>query len=294
MRAWLYIITTGMVFGVGGPATKFLIDRGLDPVFLTGVIFTVTAIACVPIHLRVGNNTGRAWREAMLIGVFNAILPALFFNLGFSRLPVSINTVLISLGPVFTSVGAHFLAADDRFTSRKAAGLSMSLGGVALLAGLAPGGPISPMGLLYTISGSIIQGVSYLWVRKLAVKYRPLSTLAPMLAGAALAGLAAIPLVGEWASPNGVEWIWIVCLGVSNVLAFGSVLAANEIAPASQTSLFAYVIPVIGMLIGVTVFDEPFGLSLVLGAALVLAGLVLVGSRKQAAVLTEVGSLDRP
>ena len=101
-----------------------------------------------------------------------------------------------------------------------------------------------------------------------------------MMIGAGLGGLAIVALTNSWSSPNGAEWSLIIVLGITGALAFGAILAANEIAPASQTALFAYVIPVIGVSAGVLFFEEKFGWRLALGAALVITGLVVVGQQR--------------
>ena len=162
MKAWLYIATTGVVFGIGGPATKYLIDQGLDPIFLTGVIFAVTALAAIPIHFRFGGAPRRAWLMALVLGLANAVGPAMLFNLGFQRLPVSVNTVLISLGPIFTAVTAHFLARNDRFSAQKGVGLILGLFGVALLAGFTGSAEVSMAGIAISMTGALLQGVSFL------------------------------------------------------------------------------------------------------------------------------------
>ena len=46
------------------------------------------------------------WHSA---GVFSSLGPSLIFNVGFDRLPAGINTLLISLGPIFTAIVAHFV-----------------------------------------------------------------------------------------------------------------------------------------------------------------------------------------
>lgn len=279
MRAWLYIITTGIIFSIGGPTTKYLIDQGLDPIFLTGLIFAVTAVASAPIHRRAGGASARAWRWALGLGALNASGPAILFNLGFQRLPVSINTVLISLGPIFTVLTAHFFSTSERFTTLKALGLSMSVVGVALLTGFSPGGFDSATGIALSVGGAALQGTSLWLVKRMSLVYRPATTLTPMMIGAALLGGITILGAGVWERPEAGQWAVIVALGVSGVLAFGAILAANEIAPASQTALFGYLIPLIGVSIGVLFFDEPFGPALALGGLLVIGGVVVVGKQ---------------
>ena len=69
-----------------------------------------------------------------LLGLFSSLGPSLIFNVGFDRLPAGINTLLISLGPIFTAIVAHFVFADERFNLLKALGLIAAYGGVIVLA----------------------------------------------------------------------------------------------------------------------------------------------------------------
>jgi drug/metabolite transporter (DMT)-like permease len=276
VKAWSYIVAAGIIFGLGGPGTKFLIGQGLDPVFLTGVIFAIAATAALVLHRRFGPLPARGWWWAMLIGMVSGSGPAIFFNLGFQRLPVSITTVLISSGPIFTAVAAHYLGAADRFTLLKALGLFLSIGGVFLLAG-SPAAAGSLQGIALTMTGAAVSGLSGPFVKRLAMFYGPATTLAPMMTGAGILGIATIAATRTWQAPTISQWGLILALAITLAMAFLSVLGANQLAPASQASLFAYIIPLVGVLLGVLAFDEAVGWRLITGSFLVLGGVVLVG-----------------
>lgn len=280
MKAWSYIVAAGIIFGLGGPTTKFLIGEGLDPVFLTGVVFALAATAALLLHKRFGQLPARGWWWAMLIGMVSGSGPAIFFNLGFQRLPVSITTVLISSGPIFTSVAAHYLGASDRFTLLKGLGLLLSFGGVFLLAG-SPAAAGSLAGIALTMTGAAMSGLSGPFVKRLAMFYGPAATLAPMLTGAGILGIATVALTRTWQTPTAFQWGLILALAITLALAFMAVLGANRLAPASQASLFAYIIPLVGVLVGVLAFDEPVGWRLIMGGLAVLGGVVLVGFRTE-------------
>lgn len=276
MKAWSYILTAGILFGLGGPGTKWLIGQGLDPIFLTGSIFALAAAGSLLVHRRHGGIPARGWWWAMAMGMVSGSGPAIFFNLGFQRLPVSITTLLISSGPLFTAVTAHFLERSDRFTSVKALGLLLSIGGVFLLAG-APAASGSIAGIAFTLTGAALSGSSLPFVKRMAMIYPPAATLAPMLTGAGVLGIAMVAATGSWEAPSSGEWGLILALAITLAVAFFAVLGANELAPASQASLFAYIIPLVGVLVGVVAFGEPIGWRLIAGSSLVLSGVILVG-----------------
>ena len=279
MKAWLYILTTGIVFGTGGLVSKHMIDNGLDPVFGTAVMMTITAIGSIPIYLCAGGVEARGWRMAMLAGALNGGGPAMLFNLGFESLPASVNTLIISLGPVFTALTAHWVAADDRFTRAKAVGLISSVTGVGFLAGSLSSGPVT--GMAFALAGAAMQGASLLLVKRVATYFRPAATLTAMMTGAALAAFVVTAVTNRWQAPTSAMWLLMTLLGLSGVAAFGSILAVSEIAPASQAALSGYLIPMVGVLGGVILFNEPLGWRLALGAILILTGVVLVGRQNR-------------
>jgi drug/metabolite transporter (DMT)-like permease len=222
----------------------------------------------------------------MLMGAVNAVGPAILFNLGFDNLPASINTLIIALGPVFTAITAHYALVGDRFTTRKAIGLLASLAGVALLAGAPtePGQGQPWLGIVFSLTGALMQGVSAVWVKRMAERYGPASSLRPMMVGAAIVGLVAATIAGHPPLPSAftpVQWLILITMGSTGLLTFWSLLKANQIARASQAALLGYLIPLIGVIGAVLVLGEPFSVLLLIGGALVMAGLVLVGRNPQ-------------
>jgi drug/metabolite transporter (DMT)-like permease len=102
-----------------------------------------------------------------------------------------------------------------------------------------------------------------------------------MMIGSTLSAVLLTAALNRWEAAPLSTWLIMVTLGLTGVLAFGAILAAAEIAPASQTALSGYLIPLIGVLGGVLLFDERFGWRLALGGLLVLTGVVLVGQAQR-------------
>ena len=108
----------------------------MDPTICAAVPFALSAAIALALHPR---NVPTPWREGLAMGAVNAAIPALLFNIGFSQLPASLVTLTLALAPIFTAVTAHLAFRDDRFSAAKLAGLGISFGGVAFLAGLPAG-----------------------------------------------------------------------------------------------------------------------------------------------------------
>lgn len=289
---WVYIIFTGVMFGIGGLVTEWLLDEGGDPLAITAVAFTTTAVTVFFFSRRLPRRQPGSWRTGITIGILNAVGPALLFNLGFSHLPASINTLIISLGPVFTAITAHLVSVGDRFSGTKALGLLLSLAGVAVLAGApAEAGPGKPLlGIAFSLTGALLQGISAVWVKRMAERFSPQSSLFPMMVGAAVVALVTSTIAGHPPLPSAftaAQWVILIVMGSTGALTFLSLLKANQMALASKAALLAYVVPLIGVVGGVVILGEPFGALLVIGGLLVVGGVVLVGRSPEGQMASE-------
>jgi drug/metabolite transporter (DMT)-like permease len=285
VKAWFFIFFTGIVSASLGLCTKYLTGRGVDPTICAAVPFALSAAIALALHPR---NVPTPWREGLAMGAVNAAIPALLFNIGFSQLPASLVTLTLALAPIFTAVTAHLAFRDDRFSPAKVAGLGVSFGGVAFLAGLPAGSGGRPaLAFAATLTGAALSGASLVWVRKMATRHEPMTVLAPMQTGAAVVTVIAASLTGHplWNSGADTFELWLLgVMGVGTILTFLSSLKASELAPASKVGLMGYVVPLVGVSGGVLIFNETLTANLLLGGLLILAGVTLVGraNRSQA------------
>jgi drug/metabolite transporter (DMT)-like permease len=227
------------------------------------------------------------------MGAVNAAIPALLFNIGFAQLPASLVTLTLALGPVFTAITAHLAFRDDRFSTAKVVGLAVSFGGVAVLAGLPAGsGGRSTLAFVATLVGAAVSGASLVWVRRMAVRHDPRAVLAPMQTGAAVVAITAASLTGHplWNLGAGsVELVILGLMGAGTILTYVTSLKASELAPASRVGLMGYLVPVVGVLGGVLIFNETLTANLALGGLLILAGVTLVGRANRTVAVVPPG-----
>jgi drug/metabolite transporter (DMT)-like permease len=117
-----------------------------------------------------------------------------------------------------------------------------------------------------------------------------------MLFGGAVM-LAVATLRGEWAqlsfTPRSLAAeIYLVVVG--SLVGYPAYIYALKYLPVSTVSLYAYVNPVIAVVLGSLLLGEPFGVRVVIASAMVLAGIAIVrGLRPYAAVLRD-GQVARP
>ena len=100
--------------------------------------------------------------------------------------------------------------------------------------------------------------------------------------------------LGEWRHfsftvRTGAAFGYLVLVG--SVMGYSAYLHALAHLPVSTVSLYAYINPVIAVILGRLLLDEPFGLRSLVASAMVLAGVVLVRDPRRE---TAVGEHDSP
>lgn len=288
LSVWTYVAFTGIVFGLGGLLAKGLVDDGVDAFTVTWMPFLISGMLALVAAAPKRELTRAALLPGIALGLTASAAPALLFNLGFESLPAGIVTLLISLGPVFTAVVAHFVFADERFNAVKATGLGVAVAGVGVLAAGSIDGGGSPSRLAMVVGGALIAGFAAVLARRVVMQHGAAALVAPQLTTAGLVVLALSPVLGRDLSPEGGYEAWhllgMIGFGVSTYLGFRSMLIANEIGTTGQISVIGYCVPLFGVVGGIIVFGDDLTLSLVVGGLLILVSVwvIAVGSRPAA------------
>jgi len=285
---WPFVAFTGVSFGVGGLLVKGLVDDGVDPFTVTWFPFLVGGLFGLAIGARLGHLRRGAMAPAVVLGLMASAAPALLFNIGFDNLPAGIVTLLISLGPVFTALVAHFVFPDERFNVVKAGGLFMAVIGVGILAAGSIEGDGSLGAIAIVVIGAMAAGGAAVLTRRYALSYGATVLIAPQLTTAGLAALVLSSALGRPITPDGGFESWhiitMIIFGLAVHLGFLSMLRASEVGTTGQVSIIGYCIPVFGVIGGIVVFGDDLTLSLVLGGALIMVSVtvIAVGSRPPA------------
>lgn len=280
---WTLVIFTGFVFGSGGLLSKSLIDRGVDSFTVTALPFLAAGCLAWTVAWRSGDLRVRALGAGALLGILNSALPALCFNLGFETLPAGLVTLILSLGPVITAAVAHLIFADERFNSMKGLGLLLAFIGVAAL--IAAPGVIegaSYRGAAWTTLGALFAGTSAVLARWYALRHGALALIAPQLTAAGFAPAVIGLFVGRELVPDGgfAGGDIPIMVGIGLVASYGgfrALMLANERGTTGQVAMVAYLIPLVGVTGGIIFFDESLSLWIIMGGALILAGIAVGG-----------------
>jgi drug/metabolite transporter (DMT)-like permease len=194
--------------------------------------------------------------------------------------PSGIAALLVGTIPLWFAILA-WLAFGERLGGRALLGLVLGFGGLALLVDPSGEEGAEPLGAAVIALGAFAWAAGSLWSRRLPLPSDTLLSAAMgMLAGGVLLALVSIA-GGELGDANftaealGATAYMVV---VGSLIGFSAYVWLLKVAPASTVSTYAYVNPVIAVLLGWAFNDEVVtGRTLLAGAAIVVGVALMVG-----------------
>ena len=279
---------------VGLWASTFIVTKAAfaqlpGPAFIFARFSLMTLLAFVVLVIRrpAGERSVRRadWGRFLLAGLGGYTFYQLGFTLGLERTSPFSASLLIAMVPLFTVlilavrgerapltawlgiavavVGVAIFLADKRVASAGSGGVEGSIAGdaLALMAAVA-----------FATYGIVNRPLAARYPPETYTAYAILAGCVPLLLGTAPAALAQ-----DWSRVSLLGWLGIVYVVIFPVYVAYMLwnYAIAHRGPAAATS-FSLLVPIVIGILSALIFGEEFGPAKLLGAALVLAGLIIV------------------
>jgi drug/metabolite transporter (DMT)-like permease len=225
----------------------------------------------------------RIYGHLLVMAFVNIAIPFLLITWAERNVESALAAVLTSLVPLFVVVLAPLFIHDEPLRVNGIIGLVVGFVGVVVLTSRELSGTGSDLVSVIALVGS---SVSY--AAGAVYSRRNVRGVAPMVPAvlqvtfaAVITGLVALLFEQPWtARPDLSAIVAILWLGVLGsgfaYLAFFRLLSDWG---ATRTSLVAYQLPIVGILLGFLVLHEPIDTRMLAGTALIIGGVALVNSR---------------
>lgn len=215
----------------------------------------------------------RWWRYYLAIGMLNSAGPFLLYAYSALELSAGLMSVINATSPMWGAV-LSAVVLHERLSARRAAGLVLGIGGVALVSG--PQAASAWLAIVACLGAAFCYGLAGVVLRRWA---RETTSRGMAVGTQMMAALVLLPLL--FVAPPGVMSPGVV----ASVLALGLVCGAvgyvmyfrliTDIGPTGALTV-TYLIPIFGVMWGALLLGEPLTLATLAGALLVIAGTVLV------------------
>jgi len=287
--AWKTLLAFAIIYLVWG-STFFAIRVGVrevPPFLLAAMRFVVAGLVLYGWMIARGERspTGRQWKSVSLLAVLIFVLDYGLVFWAEQSVPSGVTAVMMATIPVFMALSEIVFLRTQRLTLRLALALSIGIGGVAVLMSRSlnlGGAPIDKTGAMALIVASMSWSVSSALTRKLPLPAsKVMSSGAQMLAGGVFLTITAAAL-GEfrnfhpWTISRGV-WLSLLYLIVAgSIVAFTAYVWLIHHESPTKVGTYAYVNPVVAVLVGYFLGGEALGVRTILGTTFVLISVVVI------------------
>jgi len=298
-RAWKVLLAFAIIYFVWG-STFLAIRVGVrevPPFLLAGMRFLVAGIVLYG-WMRVRgapSPTAREWGAASLLAILIFLLDYGLLFWAERRVPSGIAAVMMATIPVFMAIAEIIFLRTQRLTLRLGLALLTGLAGVAVLVGHSielGQAPVDTAGACALIIAAMSWSLAASLTRRMRLPAnKAMSSGAQMFAGGVLLTLIAA-LLGEFrgfhvqAVSRGAWLALAYLIMAGSIIGFTAYVWLIDHQSPTKVGTYAYVNPVIAVLVGYFLGGEAIGPRTVAGTVLVLVSVIIITTTPKKVELT--------
>ena len=294
--SWKILVAFAIIYFVWG-STYLAIRVGvreMPPFLMAGIRFTVAGLALYGWMRLTGvpSPSWREWRGATVLGALMFLMDYACLFWAEQRVPSGVSAVILAAIPVCITLLEIIFLRTQRLTVRLTLGLLVGIVGVAVLMDPSSSlgeAPLDRGGAIALLVACCGWSIGTIVSRRLVLPAsKPMSAGAQMLSGGVqLLVLAAVS--GEFAhfrvqDVSRIAWFSLVYLIIAgSIVGYTAYVWLLHYESPTKVGTYAYVNPVVAVIIGAGLGGEIIGRRTMLGTALILVSLVAITTmRKQA------------
>ena len=264
----------------------------LPPFAMAAMRFTVAGLILWVIAAAFGEGRPSlaTVRNALITGALLLLLGNGVMAWTVQFLPTGLNALLVSVAPIW--MAAIDFAWKRRVPTRMAMiGMALGLIGMAVLLGPRSSASFPLVPAAIAVLGSVAWALGSIYQRYVVAEAPMLATALQMFFGGLLLAIEAA-LTGQWqqvhlATVTPAAWLalaWLVVCG--SLIGYSAYLYTIRHAPTALASTYAYVNPLVAVVLGIVLFHERLTVLEGVAGAIIVAGvaLMMVPSRGVATV----------
>jgi drug/metabolite transporter (DMT)-like permease len=285
---WLALASVYLIWGSTYLAIRFAVDS-IPPYFMAGTRFLISGFllySCVRLF-GAARPTPVHWRSTALIGFMLITLANGAVSWAEQKVPSGIACLLVATVPLWMVLLNWLWKKNERPGALLSAGLALGFFGTVWLAVFSGGvsfssGAAQPWRVMALVGSSVIWAIGSLTARSLSLPKSGLLSAAMEMIWGGLFQLGLSGLLGEWSQVDfhrftpASEGSWIYLTLIGSLVGFTSYIWVLQKSTPALASTYAFVNPVIAVLLGWLFAGEAVTLPVFAAAGLIVAGVVLI------------------
>lgn len=257
------------------------------PPFLFGGIRFLTAGSIVMIYSYIRklefpkqkkNYIKIALAGFLMLGISNGLI-----LLAELRISSSTAALLVAIAPIFMVIIEQFIFRDNRISLPGWIGMFIGFAGVAILSLSGGGFDTDIIGIILMIFAAFAWAAGSVFSKRIEAKCSIIIPIGlQMLAGGLtqiLIGIAAGETSRLNPEPSGI-WAMIYLIIMGSLVGYTSYIYLINVWPISKAGTYAYINPIVAMFLGWLILREPITVKMMISAALILTGVLIVQRSK--------------
>lgn len=284
---WLALMTVWIGWGSTYLGMSAAVET-IPPLMMTALRFFLASPILIAVALPAWRRgdihlTSRQVVSAGIIGILMLVMATAMVGVTQRHLDTSFTSLIISVAPIWMALFTA-IHLRKRPNIKVFGALIVGLIGIAIMAGGPGAGDISVFWTIVAASTTIFWSLGTVSSRYLDLPHHPTlsSGLQMLIGGGVLVVLSGI--FGEWqefelAAVSGRSWtglLWLVIVG--SLISYSAYMYANRNLPIEIVSTYAYVNPMVAVLLGATLANESIGPNVVIGGTVILLAVVFIVS----------------
>ncbi len=286
-KIWIALLLVYVIWGATYLGIRYAVET-IPPFLMAGTRFLIAGVILYAWRRLVGDPapTGGQWLRAALVGVLMLFGGNGLVSLAEKQVASGIAALIVGSAPLWMTAMEAFRPGGLRPNWLSILGLVVGFGGIVLLVGpslLSSGKPDAPaLGVILLLTAALFWSLGSIYSRHANLPTSALlSTGMEMLGGAAGLFLAGT-LSGEWrqlvfADISLRSWIGLIYLTIfGSMIGFTAYAWLLRSAPVSLVATYAYVNPLVAILLGGAIAQETLNVRILLAALVIIGSVVLI------------------
>ncbi len=250
------------------------------PMLFAGLRTLLGGLAMLLVAMAWGGNPHlkRDWPVFLLLAAFNVVFFIGFQTSAILYLPSGTAAVLVYLQPILVGLLAWFILGEP-LSAAKVLGLVLGFSGIVAVSTGSLSGIISPLGVVFGVGSAFFWALGTVFFKRYEARISTMWAVAlPFVVGGGVLTVFGTA-VESWSDVAfsgpllaSLAYVSLVGIAAAWLLWFGLIRAGE----ASRVAAYVFFVPLVGIVVGAIFLGERLTPSLLVGAALITAGIYLV------------------
>ena len=224
---------------------------------------------------------GKQWKTIVILSILNFVLSNGLSTWGVKYISSGLGAIIGALVPLWVVIICFFRG--EKLARLAFFGLVMSFGGVCVIFYNHLSDFLIPdfrFGILLSIIATITWAFGTLYTKKKAASFNPYFSIGLQMLISSCITLAVVGATGTGVNISSIPanswWSIGYLVIIGSVLTFIAFIYMLQRLPPEINSIYAYINPIIAVLLGAIIYGEPLTTAIAIGGSITLCGLFLV------------------